>query len=297
MNIVFVILNYNLYQETVECVKSICNNIDTKSFHIIIVDNSSPSGAGEKLQCLYKGSKIVTVLLNTQNVGFANGNNKGIDEARRFFNPKYICCLNNDTLLEQKSFYANLERTYNEDFPAVVGPKIILKDGRVQHVNHCLLTVEQYKNRIERLEKGKTGFCSLYEKLLQNRIIYELNFLRKKYRNEKVSMFRDVILHGCCLIFTPIFFEKLNGFDNRTFLYYEEHLLYISLKSKGLHNKYCPNIQIRHLEDMSTKSIAKKNKSTTSFIREHSLNSLRILVNELESTEFFLMDELAGNRY
>lgn len=288
MNIVFVILNYNLYQETVDCVNSICTNIDTKSFHVIIVDNLSPSGAGEKLQHLYENSKIVTVLLNTQNAGFANGNNKGIDEARRRFNPKYICCLNNDTLLEQKNFYANLESTYNEGFPAVIGPKIILKDGRIQHVNHHLLTIEQYKKRIEKLEEGKAEFCIPSEKLLQIRIIYELNFLRPKYRKEKVSTFTDVILHGCCLIFTPIFFEKLKGFDNRTFLYYEEHLLYILLKTKGLHNKYCPNIQIRHLEDMSTKSIAKKNKSKDDFIRKHSLSSLRILVNELEKVEVLL---------
>ena len=287
MDIVFVILNFNLFNETVNCITSICNNLDTLSFHIIVVDNASKNGVGEKLKQFYKDNTFVTVLQNLTNEGFARGNNLGITKARTLL-PKFICCLNNDTILEQKDFFVTLNQYYEKDHPAIIGPKIVLKDGRTQHVNKVLQSIKYYKNQMEGLENKETSFRTIKEKLLQNRIIYELNFLRKKYRNEKHSEFTDVILHGCCLIFTPVFFDKLDGFDNRTFLYAEEQLLYVSLMKNELHNKYCPYIRIRHLEDMSTKSISKSSKERIAFINKNTVLSLRILIDELEKNKEIL---------
>lgn len=39
-------------------------------------------------------------------------------------------------------------------------------------------------------------------------------------------------LHGCCLIFSPKFFEKMSGFDSRTFMYCEETILYYACINK-----------------------------------------------------------------
>ena len=92
----------------------------------------------------------------------------------------------------------------------------------------------------------------------------------------------NVILHGSCIIFTPTFFEKLNGFDNRTFLYREEELLYISLKKNGLKSIYSPNIKIMHLEDAATDSIVTSNEEKRAFIRQNQVHSLQILIDELK---------------
>ncbi len=285
MDIVFVILNYNLYKETIDCVESIVKYIDTKNFHIIIVDNASPSGVGKKLSDIYRYNENVSVILNEKNEGFARGNNRGIDEARKFFSPKYICCLNNDILFLQKDFFKQLESAYSQSNAAVIGPQIILKDGRVQHVNKKLQSIEHYKKRILQLENCEIEDGSFRAGLLKNRLLFELNSLRAKYRKERSSPIMDVILHGCCLIFTPIFFQNFAGFDNRTFLYAEEQLLFIALKKKCLHNLYYPRLKIIHLEDVATKSIAQTNKERKEFVRINSLESLRILVRELEANK------------
>lgn len=285
MNIVFVILNYNIYKETINCVESITANLDTDSFHIIIVDNASKTEAGKILADFFQNNKNVSVIINKENVGFARGNNIGINEAKTRFSPKFIVCINNDILFVQKDFYKQLEQEYNNTNAAVIGPQIILKDGRIQHVNKKLSCIAVYKDRVSNLIQNKNDNSYLKEKLLQNRLLYELNFLRKKYRNERNSSFQDVILHGCCLIFTPIFFEKLEGFDKRTFLYAEEQLLYIALRKNNLHNLYTPKLRIKHLEDLSTKSITKSNKEKNEFIRKHSIDSLKILVDELEANK------------
>ncbi len=39
IDIVFVILNYNIVKETLDCIDSIEHNLDTDKFQIIVVDN------------------------------------------------------------------------------------------------------------------------------------------------------------------------------------------------------------------------------------------------------------------
>lgn len=49
MKIVFVILNYNTFQETKDCVLSIENKIDTQDYRIVIVDNQSKDDSADKV--------------------------------------------------------------------------------------------------------------------------------------------------------------------------------------------------------------------------------------------------------
>lgn len=109
MDIAFVILNYNIVTETINCIQSIQQNIDTASYKIIVVDNASPNGAGVRLKEHYKDSRDIAVLINKQNDGFARGNNVGIAFARQW-DPEFIVCMNNDTVWIQKDFYAQLRR-------------------------------------------------------------------------------------------------------------------------------------------------------------------------------------------
>lgn len=50
LDIVFVVLNYNVVDITINCIKSIEKNIDTSNYRIILVDNASSNQSGEKLQ-------------------------------------------------------------------------------------------------------------------------------------------------------------------------------------------------------------------------------------------------------
>lgn len=277
MDIVFVILNYNIVDETMDCVNSICENIDTKEFHIVVVDNKSKDAVGEKLKTMLQGNNKVTLILNEENLGFARGNNVGIARAREY-QPKFICCLNNDTLLEQKDFFEKLQGVYENGKPAVIGPNILLKNGDIFHMHKKLLSVAYYENKILGKE---TAMQKVKKILIKNPIIYAIN-QKKNYVQGESKEADDVLLHGCCLIFTETFFEKLEGFDSRTFLYGEEELLYVSLKKNGLLSRFTPQLEIRHLEDVSTNSIMEKKQKKSDFTKKYSAESLKILVNELK---------------
>lgn len=76
--VVFIVLNYMNEEDTVECIDSIKGNMDTDSFHIVLVDNFSPDGSGAKLYERYKNDDYVTVLQNSENKGASEGWNYGI---------------------------------------------------------------------------------------------------------------------------------------------------------------------------------------------------------------------------
>lgn len=108
---------------------------------------------------------------------------------------------------------------------------------------------------------------------------------KKKHWCDPMKERKDVILHGCCLIFTPPFFEKLNGFHPNTFLYREEELLYFMVKDAKLTTLYCPELQIRHLEDASTNSIAANDDERKKLYIKNQIDSLKILIAFLDEKE------------
>lgn len=128
MNIAFVVLNYNVFRETAECVKSIIQHIDTQDYKIIVVDNGSRLDIREGLkQQEAMNDEHVVVIQLEKNLGFARGNNYGIDMAKRM-KAKFVCCMNNDTLLQQTNFFSVLQTKYSCSGAAVIAPLVYLRN-------------------------------------------------------------------------------------------------------------------------------------------------------------------------
>lgn len=284
LDIAFVVLTYNIVDETINCVESISKRIDTVKYRIIVVDNGSRREITNELERALDQYKNVLFLQLDGNLGFAKGNNAGIEYVRKLFQPKYICCLNNDTLLEQRDFCGQIEKAFRDGKPAAIGPKIRLKDGRVYHMGPHLASVEEYEQKLKELSNGNTK-KSIRSKLAKYRFFYELNSLRPKHFLNRKRIIDDVLIHGCCIIFTPVFFEKLKGFDDRTFLFCEEELLYIEIKKNKMVTRYAPNIWIRHMEDATTNSLVKNDVEKQAFVNAHKANSLKILIEELKNVD------------
>ena len=74
--IAFVILHYRAADMTRKCVERIKALEGDKK--IVIVDNASPNGTGQKLLDEYTEDSEIKVILNPENSGFAKGNNMGV---------------------------------------------------------------------------------------------------------------------------------------------------------------------------------------------------------------------------
>lgn len=284
----FVILHYNVIEETIICVDSIKKRIK-KPVDIIIVDNASPNGSGNELYALYKDDKQVVVLLNKKNVGFAQGNNVGIDYARKALNSDFVIVLNNDTYLTQDDFLETIESEWIYSRFAVMGPKVHTYSNINQNPMPCKLTTFKQVNRLIRynylaLIRIHLGIDEIYnglKKIIKHVIKFKRPELEDRASKDNLRQ-EDVKLHGCCYVFSPAFFEHFNGFDSRTFMYLEEDILYNQVKNKKLIMVYNPKLEIFHAEMAATKKSTKNKKKMNVFRCRESIKSLKILRKVLE---------------
>lgn len=273
----FVILHYKTFSDTKNCVESILHNVPQSP--IIIVDNGSNNGTGEKLRMEYYDEKYVEVLFTGKNIGFANGNNMGIDYLRKSYQPQFVVVMNNDTLILQNNFLEIIENEYKISKFAVLGPQIIINDG-----SNKSNPVEQIADttKIVKILLFKKQVKLLLNRLHLNRFLHDAGTStahKEKYNNLK--RYENVKLHGACWIFSKKFFEVYSGINNSTFLYFEEDILYLETVKKGLLTVYNPDIRIKHFEDSSTNCIVKNNREKNIFVLTHEIQSLKILMNFL----------------
>ena len=280
----FVILNYNTFSETIDCInsikKSIINDIHYK---IVVIDNCSPDESGRKLQNYFSNDDIVLVLKLDENMGFAKGNNQGINYLRQKYGCNFICCLNSDTLMIDKNFIKKIFKEYNKTNAAVIGPKIIMKDNKPLRFHHRLAKKEVYEKILLDLKKEYESTSNIKNKSVtknaQQSIIDKLlNIIRYLLIYKKTF---NVILQGSCLIFTPIFFTKKKGLCEETFLYREEDILLIELTKLNLKTEYFPKISIKHLEDASINTIVKNDLEKRKFNLKNQIDSLEIMLRKM----------------
>ncbi len=292
LDIVFVILVYNVLKEAPRCINSIKKRIDTSNFKIVVVDNGSNNNIGASLAEKYKNDPLVTVKLLPENIGFAKGNNAGIEIARKF-GTKYICCLNDDTRLLSRDLIKSLDSVYTEYNAALIGPCIIERDGKECNYNHELKTVKQYEKILKGIKEDtfEPGFAKdlLYMfkrspiltpvKMLRNTLSRFVRTKRFIYQKNTV----DLVLHGSCLFFTPTFFRYLDGFNPDTFLYYEEEILAAALKTNNLHSVYAPKIRFTHLQGISTANSLRQREKLWTFTNKYFEESIKILIDYMKS--------------
>ena len=111
-----VVLNWESYNDTVECLESL-RKVEYPDFRVVVVDNGSTDGSGERLAQEYAWCDFV---FNEENVGFAAGNNPGIDFALSA-GVDYVLLLNEDTVVHEDFLTPLVETIERYDDAAAVG--------------------------------------------------------------------------------------------------------------------------------------------------------------------------------
>jgi len=279
--IIFLILHYYTIEDTIKCINSI-EKLDYKNKQIVVVDNGSPNNSGTKLQKLYKKSENIHIILSKENLGFARGNNLGFKYAKEKLKADFIVMCNNDIIIIQNDFCQQIIKEYSNSNFALLGPKIYLKDESIYAYNDTLPTLNNLKTK---LFDTKLFY---YLNKIHLRYVYAIYYRIKKIfiKEKKVDTAirkENVILHGCCLIFSKKYINKFNGIDDRTFLYYEEPLLYLRIKINQMKSVYNPDMYILHNEGISTNKSIKNKRKKIDFKLKYEIDSLKILISELET--------------
>lgn len=252
IDLAFVILHYLTTDDTIACIESIIKCV-CEEFRIVVVDNASTNTSFQFLKQRYETNDKIVFLKNIQNLGFAQGNNVGIQYAREKFHPEFVCVLNNDTLLLQDKLYTYLKREYEISGFAVAGPMILTGDGRC-NVNPGKATLPSYE---EIQNMRRKIYLERWLHIFRAGWLFSvLRKWRKKKKNKQYIMKEyNVILHGCFFAFSVKYFEVFDGFCPNTFLYFEEEILHYKVIKSGLKTVYIPDIIIYHKEDGATSAL------------------------------------------
>jgi GT2 family glycosyltransferase len=272
--ITFVILHYLTYEDTKECINSILDNIDYENYSIIVVDNASPNDSIKLIKSEYCNNFKIHVIENKKNLGFAKGNNIGYKYAKDKLKSDFIILINNDMILNQKDFVDKIIEEYKTDKFHVLGPDIIsIKDK--QHQNPHKIKGITKKELKSLMFKFRIKLIINYIGI-EDFIYYIKRKVSKGYQLQKVNFDKkldDIQLQGSCLVFSPLYVQKLDGLYDKTFMYMEEDILYYLCKKNNMKMVYRPEIIIYHKEDSSTDATFNKSKQKKRFYYKNSLNS------------------------
>ncbi len=226
-----VILNWNRYEDTFNCLKSLKKiykkNLD---INIIVVDNGSKEEEVKKIKSL---SDSVKIILNSKNLGFAEGNNIGIRASLKE-NPDYILVLNNDTEVHKNFLIELVNAAQNEKDVGAFTPKIYFAKG-----------FEFHKNRYNAKDLGKViwsagGIIDWDNVYGSNRGVDEVD--SGQFDQEIQTDFAT----GACVLFRASALKRVGIFDSIYFMYIEDADLSLRLKKKNYKIIYVPKSVIWH---------------------------------------------------
>ncbi len=281
-HICFVILNYKVDRESICCAESILQTQTYENYDIVIVDNGSANGGKERLEQYFAGQKKVHVTASEKNIGFACGNNLGIDYARENFDSDFIVVANSDIVFEQPDYCEKLIAVYKRRRYDILGGDIVditrtlhfnpVARNRAYHIGYMRkqAVVSSLKALLFRLIKifHLQKAAAKHYGIAQDRnsggqmsgaksASREVNGVSVLADSRVEHEMQGVLLHGCCLVFSRDFFRHLKGFYDKTFLYAEEEILYYQAMELGMTTLYSPQIGCIHKEAVSTNSMQK----------------------------------------
>ena len=134
-------INYNGLKDTCELIESL--PADDDSLEVIVVDNASTQDEASEIENRFPH---VMVIRSDENLGFAGGNNLGIQAAHG----KYLFFLNNDTIIHQPSAISHLiKRLESSDEIGIVCPKIRFSWGSqpIQYAGYTPLSYITLRNK------------------------------------------------------------------------------------------------------------------------------------------------------
>lgn len=211
-----IIVNYNGYIDTVECIKSL-KNIIYPDFNIIVVDN----GSTQEIEDLKTYIKKSAILINqSKNLGFSGGNNIGIQYAIEH-DADYVLLLNNDTTVEPEFLNILVNCAEEHRDSGIIGGKI------------------NYYNSPDTIWFGG-GKVNKYSAVIWH------EYIKEKDRGKKGKVRETQFLTGCLMLIPKTIVKKVGLLDESYFLYDEDVDYCFRVMRAGYKLYYCNDAVIYH---------------------------------------------------
>lgn len=224
-NIHIILLNYNGYKDTIDCIKSL-QSIDYPNYKIVIVDNNSTDESEENIINFINKMDNTHFIQTGKNLGFSGGNNVGIKYALEN-NADYICLLNNDTTVEP-DFLTILTNQMEQDKSIGIAAGKIMYYSKPDVIWSAGGFIDERK-------------CLGYHYGINQKDSEEFN------NTKKVSF-----LTGCLQLIRADVLKNIGLYDEEYFLYMEDVDFCYRARLNGYKLEYIPESKIYHKVSAST---------------------------------------------
>ena len=218
INISIITINYNGLEDTCALIESIPFN---ESMEVIVVDNASNNQEAKTIAQRYPQVKVIQ---SNQNLGFAGGNNLGIQAAHG----KYLFFVNNDTFFKDFNLQALIDRLESSPHIGIVCPKIRFAWGG---------------NPIQ-----FAGYTPLSRITVRN---HAIGFGEEDHGQYEIAH-PTPYAHGAAMLIRQDAINKVGLMPECYFLYYEELDWSLMFTRAGYQIWYDPKCTIYHKESQTT---------------------------------------------
>jgi N-acetylglucosaminyl-diphospho-decaprenol L-rhamnosyltransferase len=230
MDLSIVIVSFNARADLVRCLQSLHDHPVARPHEIIVVDNGSTDASAEAA----RRWPDVRVIQTGHNLGFAGGNNVGIQASAG----ANLLLLNSDTLVPPHAVDRLLEVLDSHPDVAIVGPRVVDANGRAE------------------LSFGRMvgPFSELRQKILVRGHARQMPvvsaYIERATRREQ---FPDWV-SGACLLVRRHDADAVGLLDARYFMYLEDVDFCAAIRGRGRRVLFTPDAEVVHLRGRSAQS-------------------------------------------
>jgi len=228
MQLSIIIINYNTFQLTCNCIRSIHEKLTDIEYEIILVDNASVECDASLFKEKFPDIKLITSKTNT---GFTGGNNLGIEHSTG----EYLLLLNSDTELINNAPKICLDYLKQHKEVGMVTCQLIYPDGRIQFNTRRFRTISW-----ELLEV--IPFYKLLPKVKREALMLHHYFDHKSFANVDW-------VWGAFMLFPKAIIQQLpkKKLSDDFFMYCEDVLWCWDFKQLGYQIHFLPEAKVMHV--------------------------------------------------
>ena len=254
-----IIVNYNVKDYLLQCLRSLNASVGSVTTEVIVVDNDSHDGSVDELQPLFPSVRWIAL---DENIGFGRANNVGLEHA----SGRYVLYLNPDTIIGADTLSVMCRFLDEHPTTGIAGCKVLNPDGSFQVA--CR----------RGLPTPWVSFCKLFglQRLFPSSKLfagYNLTYLPVD------ATYAVDALIGAFMVGRTELMRSLGGFDPAFFMYGEDIDLCYRVQQAGFDVTYVHTTSIVHYKGESTK--------------RSSINEVRVFYDAME---IFAKKHFGGSR-
>ena len=221
-----IILNWNLAEDTIECVKSVqySSSHTRKQTRIVIVDNGSTDDSVSRFHAAFGAS--VDIVETKQNLGFAGGMNVGMRYALKE-GAGSVLLLNNDTVVEEGMVSALVRTAMQMGDNSIVAPLIYFFAA---------------PETLWKVGDQESAWLPI-----------PLNVSAKTITQTQHEPLSVDYVTGCCMLIPRHILQNVGLFDERFFMYFEDADFCRRVRDAGFTIHLAPQAKMWHKVSLSAK--------------------------------------------